>query len=102
MRVRERICALCENESEDVKTAAAVALLMANLSTYSLLISKRGKAYAKHAPTYRENIKNLKPYFSHLGRSGQIRANLIVHAPWLCKPVFGLYYAATAKHDRYR
>jgi len=101
VRVRERIEQLCMEESEAVQTAVAVSKLRANMSTYSLLTSKRGQAYASHKNTYRQNIRSLKAYIPFLGRSGQIQAWMIVYAPWLCKAVFGVYYALKGQ-GRYR
>ncbi len=101
VKVRERIEELCADESDAVQTIVAVSKLRANMSTYSLLTSKRGRAYASYAATYRRNIQELYAYFPYLGRSGQLHAWMIARVPWLCKPIFGVYNVLRGK-SRYR
>ena len=100
VKVKELILSGCENESDAIKQVANTAYLRTNISVYTLLTKKEAAKYKDNKKQFRNNIKKSREYIGNLNLSGKIHALLILYTPWLCKPVFSLFYML--KKDKYR
>ena len=100
VKVKELVLKACLDESENVKRIAKTAYLRTNISTYTLLTKKEANKYKEYKKQYRSNIKSTRDCIGDLNFSGRIHALMILYAPWLCKPVFSIFYKL--KKDKYR
>ena len=91
--VREKICELMKNESAEVQRIARLSYLHSNISTYTMLLSKKAVAFSKFRSQFRKNLGQHKDWIKQLPISSRIHACMILYLPFLCRPLFALYYA---------
>lgn len=93
VRVREKISELMKDESAEVQRIARVSYLHSNISTYTMLLAKKAVAFSQFRSQFRQNLGQHKDWLKQLPTSSRIHAWVILYLPFLCKPLFALYYA---------
>lgn len=92
VEVRRRIMQLCSGESSAIRNTATSNYLHANMSAYGLVLEKRACQFRRFKEGFRRNILEKRADIPLLNRSGRLHAWLILYVPFLCGPVFQLYY----------